>query len=72
MTEKREHPDVQSIRQTGWPRGMEEENRDSRDNRIRFAREHPGELVDYLLAGNGEVIDEFASHYGWKYRAWLN
>lgn len=67
-----EHPDITAALRTGWPGGAEDENLDSMENRMEFAKEHAAELVDFILHGDEDLLDRFVEHYSWKYESWLN
>lgn len=72
MSSMMEHPDITAAQRTGWPAGVPTENRDTFENRVEFAKDHPELLVKFLLAGDEDLIERLAEHYQTEYRNWLN
>lgn len=66
-----ENPEIRHIEATGWPRGANMENEDTREARLEFAADNLPDLLEYL-AGYPEILDDFVQQYNWRYRAWLN
>ena len=67
-----EHPDIKAAQLTGWPIGLKGENPDTEEARLEVVMDHPKELVEFLLAGDADIIDRFMEHYAWQYKNWLN
>ena len=71
-----EHPDITAALATGYPRGAEQENRDTPENRADYVDDHRVELVEWLRMGYPEILDEFIEFSGHvcsvAYKDWLN
>lgn len=67
-----EHPDITSAQETGWPCGAAGENQDCAEYRREFAEERIKDFIDFALAGDSEIVDNFVRHYRPDYKIWLN
>ena len=71
-----EHPDISASGRSGYAAFQEEENRDSRENRMAYIEEHTSQLVNWLSLGYPEILEEFIRFSPQlcreSYEDWLN
>lgn len=72
MQEITDHPDVRSALRTGCPTFTAPENADTPEERRSFAEDAFSDFLSFALDGDPELLDNFISHYRWRYDAWLN
>lgn len=67
-----EHPDIAAAERDGYPSWAGQENRDSEEYRDEFIQENVGEFLNWMKAGDQDVLDRFFEEHKAAYRNFLN
>ena len=67
-----DHPDVARALLTGYPTFVDDENRDSEENRMAFFEDCPNVLLEYLKENEPDALERCIEFREREYRAWLN
>lgn len=67
-----DHPDIAAAGRDGYPSWAAAENQDTPEARREFAEENIAGFIAFALAGDPDILDNFAADPSTGYRDWLN